>query len=495
MANSTMLSALEKFKAIGFEHIEELGQALLNASHRTIFVYRPVFDNNNTVIDFEIIIHNRNAASATHDSALVGKLFSKHFPSLVVEDMQSLMIDTYLNGTKHNIEKLYFNSEYKGYHNFNIVKLGAGVLVFSSNVTAQKEAEREIAESKETLQGILNAPNIGLAVCKAIRNAAGEIVDFIHEFTNRRTIETLGRDMTGHLLSEFGEGGFGQLPQFKQTIETNQLVTYTRKLTIRGITYDVLLSNAPLGNDRLVHVWEDLTQISKMQEELTELRLKQQKEILNAIILAQEQERERIGEALHNGVAQLLYGIKTRVDLIRTEDAEKQKILDDIQSVISDAISETRTISFELVPAVLKDHGLETAIRALFQRIGGTQIKFEFSCIKPKRLPEKMEYTLYRIIQEALSNIVKHSNASIAQVLIHQKRNLLHVEINDNGNGFNSAKIDPMSSGIGLQHMQQRVKLLDGLFKVRSSSAGTKIKIKIPYARENYFLLDSLDSK
>ncbi len=407
----------------------------------------------------------------------------------MVEDLMPLMKKACLTGESSVFEALYFNSEYKGYYKFHILKMGNGVLVFHSNITAEKEAEREIKESRETLQGILNAPNIGLAVCKAIRNDKGDIVDFIHEFTNRRTIESLGRDMTGRYLSEYSVDGFGQLEQFAECILTNKQITYTRQITIKDTKYDVLLSNAPLGNDRLVHVWEDMTQFRKMQEELTELRLKQQKEILNAIILAQEQERERIGEALHNGVAQLLYGIKTRLDVLSTTGGNNEKIIGDIQNVLSDAISETRTISFELVPAVLKDHGLETAVRALFQRIDNGKITFDFKCVKPKRLPEKMEYTLYRIIQEALSNIVKHSSATAAQVYILQKRDILHIDISDNGNGFNAKKIDPMSSGIGMQHMQQRVKLLDGLFKLRSSKSGTTISIKIPYALANYALL------
>lgn len=481
MTNPDLRNSLSKFEALGFESFEALGQALLNASQREIYVYLPVKDANQFIVDFEIILHNRRDKSNETSVAQKSSLFSQNFPTLVVDDLLPLMIKSCELGESFELERLYFNSAYRGHHRFNIIKLGKGVLIFNSNITAAIEAEKELRESREMLRAILNAPNIGIAVCKAIRNSDNLIVDFVHEFTNRRTIETIGRDMTGHLLSEYGQDGFGQLPQFTECIETNRQVTYTKVLTIKGVTYDVLLSNAPLGNDRLVHVWEDVSPIRNMQEELTRLQLQQQKEILNAIILAQEQERERIGEALHNGVAQLLYGIKTRLDTLRNIEGSNLDILHDVQGVINDAIDEARKISFELVPAVLKDHGLETAVRALFQRISSEQISLEFSCIKPKRLPESIEYTLYRIIQEALGNVVKHSAAQRAQVLIHQKSKLLHVEINDDGKGFEPENIDPMSSGIGLQHIQQRVKLLNGILKIKSGRKGTSLQIRLPF--------------
>lgn len=234
--------------------------------------------------------------------------------------------------------------------------------------------------------------------------------------------------------------------------------------------------------DGVLVIYTDINEKKKAEHELVELRLKQQREVLNAIILAQEEERERIGEALHDGVAQLLYGAQTRLQALSLTSAEDQKNLKEVLAIISDAINDTRRISFELVPAVLKDYGIEVALKALFQRIIRDKPKISLQ-VKglSRRLPEKLEYTIYRVVQELVNNILKHSKATEASVDIHYSRKMLQLTIADNGIGIREHAEERIYKGIGLQSIKNRVKLMEGSFKIQSSSSsGTAIFISIP---------------
>ena len=134
------------------------------------------------------------------------------------------------------------------------------------NMVQQRTSQLE--ESKYLLQNIINAPNIGLAVYKAVRDRKGKIVDFIHEFINKRTIAALEKDMTGKLLSDHGKDGVEQLPAFIETIETGKANNYIRHTQFGGEEHWILFSNAPLDSERMVHVWEDITEHKKAEQEL-----------------------------------------------------------------------------------------------------------------------------------------------------------------------------------------------------------------------------------
>lgn len=140
------------------------------------------------------------------------------------------------------------------------------------DVTGQKNAERELQRTKDLLQDIIDAPNIGLAVYKAVRNNLGQIVDFVHEFINRTTLTALGQDFTGRLLSEHGEEGTAQLQKFIEALETGKSNSYTKHSTLNGAPHWVGFSNAPLDGDRLIHTWEDITERKVAEQELLQLK-------------------------------------------------------------------------------------------------------------------------------------------------------------------------------------------------------------------------------
>lgn len=126
----------------------------------------------------------------------------------------------------------------------------------------------ELKESRDLLFGIIDAPNVGLAVYKAVRDNKGKIIDFVHEFINKRTRAALGKDMNGKLLTDHGKDGIDQLPKFIETIETGKPNNYIRHAQFNGEDHWILFSNAALDQERIVHIWEDITQLKKADQEL-----------------------------------------------------------------------------------------------------------------------------------------------------------------------------------------------------------------------------------
>ena len=133
----------------------------------------------------------------------------------------------------------------------------------------QQVAERtaDLRESRDLFQGILNAPNVGMAVYRAERDEAGKVVDFIHEFVNERTRQTLGRDVTGWRLTDHGKDGAEQLPAFIEALETGQSNSYVRHMIMGDREFWCYFTNARLDADRIVHVWEDFTELKKAEDE------------------------------------------------------------------------------------------------------------------------------------------------------------------------------------------------------------------------------------
>lgn len=124
----------------------------------------------------------------------------------------------------------------------------------------------------ELLQAIIDAPNIGLAIYKAIRDDDGRITDFVHEYVNHRTVEALGSDFTGKLLSGHGPDGLKQIGLFRQVVETQKPNSYILEPESGVVFGWFRFSNALLPGDRLVHIWEDISDIKKAERETTENR-------------------------------------------------------------------------------------------------------------------------------------------------------------------------------------------------------------------------------
>ena len=224
-------------------------------------------------------------------------------------------------------------------------------------------------------------------------------------------------------------------------------------------------------------LFRDVTDRDRLAETATRQRLRQQQEVLAAILDTQESERKRIAEALHNGLGQLLYATKLSLadGLAPAAPREALKLLEE-------AIRTTRTISFELTPGILEDFGLRTALEELVKRIAPTGLPVRLHLTNlDQRLRLPVEITVYRVVQELLNNVMKHAAATEVVVHVAREQGRVEVSVEDNGRGFEPATLaaQPLA-GIGLAGVRNRVALLGGELYIHSQlGRGTIVSFEV----------------
>lgn len=221
-----------------------------------------------------------------------------------------------------------------------------------------------------------------------------------------------------------------------------------------------------------------LVELVSNQKQLEE-QLQQQ--IFRAVLDTQEIERKRIAETLHNSLGQILYAAKLSLSTVnKSPMTENDKEgLKNADKLLNDAIIESRRLSHELMPVILEDFGLKTAVEDICRKLSG---KIQFKCRFKgaiKQLDKYIEVAIYRLVQELVMNVVKHSDATDALVAIEVHKTSVQVAVQDNGRGFNVVK--EKRDGIGLKTIRNNVNLLKGNINITSGRGqGTIINIDIP---------------
>ncbi|PSR56589.1 hypothetical protein AHMF7605_25375 [Adhaeribacter arboris] len=224
----------------------------------------------------------------------------------------------------------------------------------------------------------------------------------------------------------------------------------------------------------------------KYQQEINEQKLRS-----TYLIEGQEEERKRVAREIHDGLGQMLtalkYGIEKTSDAV-PPTAPTQQHLNELRQLVSQTITEARTISFNLMPAVLSDFGLASALKLLTNQVAsGANVNISFTTNwNGKRLAKNTEIGLYRVSQEALHNAVKYAKANAIQVELQAKKKYIHLSISDNGQGFAHANLilptGNNSLAQGISNMKERVFLLNGKLNISSKPGeGTQIHVKVPF--------------
>ncbi|MCA0043587.1 cache domain-containing protein [Celeribacter litoreus] len=210
------------------------------------------------------------------------------------------------------------------------------------------------------------------------------------------------------------------------------------------------------------------------------------KELTQRIFDTQEEERGRVARELHDGISQILVGVRYALELARrqlkNEDPKAPASLDRSFEMLGGAISEVRRISRDLRPGVLDDLGLGPALQALaeeFERRTGIATELE-TVVFRNRLDEEARIALFRIAQEALTNIERHAAATEVSIKLAGHRKGATLLISDNGRGFDPVAGTKSSRGIGLRNMAERMEQLDGTLTITALSPGTAIDATVP---------------
>jgi signal transduction histidine kinase len=209
------------------------------------------------------------------------------------------------------------------------------------------------------------------------------------------------------------------------------------------------------------------------------------RDALARALAAQEQERKHLARELHDETAQaltsILLGLKPLERGAATE--EDRAAVANVRELVVSTLQGVRRLAVELRPSALDDFGLETAVERLaatFRETTGLRVDLE-SRLGEDRLSTEVETTLYRIVQEALANIVKHADAGQVSIVLTQDERAVSAVIEDDGRGFDPDAID--DDVLGIVGMRERVQLVRGRLRIESANgSGTTIAAEIPVA-------------
>lgn len=273
------------------------------------------------------------------------------------------------------------------------------------------------------------------------------------------------------------------------------LVSLTQKITegnlnVRGVVH----SEDEIGvlTQAFNQMTLSLRESDREREELLQ-QLKEKEEmrlqLLEKLITAQEEERKRISRELHDETSQALTSLMVNLKVLESEASfgDAGDRLQEMRQVVAETLDEVHHLARDLRPSVLDDLGLVPALERYVREYGqtyGIEADFHNMGFNGQRVSAPAEVSLYRIIQEALTNVAKYAKAQTVSVLLNWREDWVSAIVEDDGIGFDPKKVTTSPShGLGLFGMQERATLLGGSLRIESQPGyGTTIFIKVPAA-------------
>jgi signal transduction histidine kinase len=207
-----------------------------------------------------------------------------------------------------------------------------------------------------------------------------------------------------------------------------------------------------------------------------------ERDALRRTVAAQESERRRLARELHDETGQALTSILLGLgSLEESLDSDEQRAgVKGVREIVVRTLQSVRELAVELRPKVLDDFGLVPALERLTEMLRERSgLEIEFISRIEGRLSDEVETTIYRIVQEALTNVVKHASARNVSIMLGRNGGMVSVLVEDDGRGFDPAQT--REGGFGLEGMRERVALVGGTLKVESRrNAGTTLKVEVP---------------
>jgi len=397
-------------------------------------------------------------------------------------------------------------------------------------LSTDEERLRSISYLQQKVQALETAKTERSRAQNSLRSKQSELADFLENavegvqrvgagqkilWANKALLHLLGyspEEYVGHQFSEFH-------------LDENVVAEYWRRLMRGEDIYDCpaelrckdgsikqvqIYSNGLWENGEFIHTRcfvRDVTEQKRAEQALreseTNLRLANDRlesqveqrtaalqQLSTRVLRLQDAERRRIARELHDSLGQYLVGLKLNLDMLR-QTPDQAGLWTQSQELMEQCVSEIRTLSYLLHPPMIDDVGLASAARWLVDGIAqrsGIQVTLD----APRdmaRLPAEVEIGLFRVLQEGLTNVHRHSGASAANVLIRQEARQIILEIKDNGRGIRQEALSRFDltgagMGVGLSGMRERVRELGGRMKVKADSQGTSLLIAIPLPLE-----------
>lgn len=375
----------------------------------------------------------------------------------------------------------------------------AGVVITFVDITERKRAEEEVSAARKYAESIIETLHEALLVLTPDLRVKSANPAFYEQF------QVPPQETEGRLIYELGNGQW-DIPELRVLLEDvlpdNKVFTdYEVSHTFQDIGRRVMW----LNGRRLDHVQlillalEDVTERRQAEEALRELnmmletriteRTEQVHQMASRLTLAEQEERRRISQLLHDDLQQLLYGIQLKLGFINhsLETGQREEHLAQAEqtiTLIDDAVTIIRQLTVDLSPPVLPHEGLTDALGWLvtqMKELHGLQVQLEAEQSFPLA-DDSLRVLLFQIIRELLFNVVKHAETDRARVTLRQEADHLVIGISDNGRGFEVETAGTgRKHGFGLRSMRERLDLVGGRMEIASRpGAGTRVTIYAP---------------
>lgn len=319
------------------------------------------------------------------------------------------------------------------------------------------------------------------------------------------------RDAVYLALREAGDEGSGRSAEFRLARPDEEEVWVLAEVSIGDDArdgsklYRVTLTDVTKRR-RAEHSLRELSESleRKVAARTTELERKsrQLRRLVAELNRAEEAERRRLAELLHDDLQQLLIGVRFRLDVAcgREDDARSKELLEASRELVEEGVEKARGLSRALSPPALWHQGVGPAIRELSEYVRG-QHGLHVDLRRgelPGSIPEETEHVIYRAVQELLLNVVKHARVSRANVVLKQQEGDLLAVVEDHGVGFdpNQVLADGPTAGLGLARIGERVEACGGRMEVESSPArGTRVTMRVPVSSDSSQSRPAADEK
>jgi PAS domain S-box-containing protein len=219
-------------------------------------------------------------------------------------------------------------------------------------------------------------------------------------------------------------------------------------------------------------------------QRLVELRTLELQKLSGELLRVQDEERRRMARTLHDELGQELVALKLELDSVSNAELKANKNLIHATDLASCALQKVRNMSYLLHPPLLDESGLLPALHWYFEGLqsrGQLRITFEYHPILFPRLPREIETAIFRVIQESLTNIYRHAETQDARIELVQETDSVTVRVRDFGRGIPDLKFGTgIAPGVGISGMKERVKQLNGEFRISKAEPGTLVQATIP---------------